>query len=355
MRGDDDRPLLDRYPFALDTPEGQELLRVMAALYRTEKEALIFTAPFGIDPADVPPDARATHLWYELLHMLANHGELRAAVQAARDQFPKNPRAAFLDSLLLAKPAPVSAEQPLDDAPKFDDTVTRHEALLFFDDLTMPAGHIPNLVLTLNKLATLAAAVCLLRVKNPLGSFFGTAFRIGEHTLLTNHHVLFPWHAKATQVQADFGFDVDTQGATTRITSLSAAVDSIRGEEADDWAVITVRNMPPLWPVISLDPSLAPGVGDPAYILQHPGGQLKRLGYVRNTISDVDGGRVRYLTDTQPGSSGAPVLDAQGRLIALHHAGGRPVEVAGKPPVAKNEGIRISRIVAGMRELGVSA
>jgi hypothetical protein len=36
-------------------------------------------------------------------------------------------------------------------------------------------------------------------------------------------------------------------------------------------------------------------------------------------------------------------------LIALHHAGGRPVEVAGKPPVAKNEGVRISRVLERMK------
>jgi len=62
---------------------------------------------------------------------------------------------------------------------------------------------------------------------------------------------------------------------------------------------------------------------------------------------------VHYLTDTQEGSSGAPVFDAQGKLIALHHAGGRPQEVAGRAPLKKNEGIRISRIVAGLTAQGV--
>ena len=74
---------------------------------------------------------------------------------------------------------------------------------------------------------------------------------------------------------------------------------------------------------------------------------------MRNSISDVDEGVVKYLTDTQPGSSGAPVLDAAGRVIAIHHAGGRPVEVLGKPPVSKNEGIRISRVLMRLKQNGV--
>jgi V8-like Glu-specific endopeptidase len=77
------------------------------------------------------------------------------------------------------------------------------------------------------------------------------------------------------------------------------------------------------------------------------------MGIIRNQVSFFDDRVVHYLTDTQVGSSGSPVFNEQGRLIALHHAGGRPQEVLGKPPLRKNEGIRISRIVESLRAQNV--
>jgi S1-C subfamily serine protease len=348
-------PILDDFPFPFDKPEGQELMRVLANLYRTDTEAFLLTQPFGVDPIEVPPGLAARNLWFHLLQMLAAQGMVRATVQAARDRTPNNPRAPFLDALLNDKPAPVSAEPvpALDASAGFDDSVSEPEALLFFDDLTMPVGQVPNLLGTLGGLVERASAVCLLRVENAFGRFFGTGFRIGPKLILTNHHVLYPKNVVATRVQADFGFDVDAKGASLPVTSLAGSPGSIQGEKADDWAVVEVEDLDARWTTLPLAAEPAPAVGEAAYILQHPGGQQKRLGFVRNTISDVEEGVVRYLTDTEPGSSGAPVFDAQCRLIALHHAGGTPVEVAGKPPVSKNEGIRISRVLARLRAAGI--
>ncbi len=61
----------------------------------------------------------------------------------------------------------------------------------------------------------------------------------------------------------------------------------------------------------------------------------------------VGGGRVQYLTDTLPGSSGSPVFDTDWNLIALHHSGGWLTEpnAATKSTYYRNEGIAIDSII----------
>jgi len=106
--------------------------------------------------------------------------------------------------------------------------------------------------------------------------------------------------------------------------------------------------------MLRLSNSTAPILNAPAFVIQHPGGERKRLAYVRNQITRFDDRVVQYLSDTQGGSSGSPVLDENAKIIALHHAGGRPQEVAGKAPLKKNEGIRISRVRIGLESVGIA-
>jgi S1-C subfamily serine protease len=346
-------------PFPFHDPRGQELLRVLIALYRNEREAIALVERHGIDPADVVHSgSTVSQLWHDLLQESNVRGTTRAIVQTARDQFPNNPRAAFLDALLADKPAPSvnAASAGGDGAAKFiagNDSITQPEALLFHDDLTMPTGNVMALIHTLQVVMASAPSVCLLRVKNQFGEFSGTGFKIGTDLVLTNEHVLLPKKHKAMSVRVDFGFEEDGSGAATNVVSLVGDVQTIKADAADDWAVVRVAGMDAAWPVIDLAAATEPKPGDLAYILQHPAGQRKRLGYVRNMVTNVTERVIHYLTDTEQGSSGAPVFDAQGRCIALHHAGGEPTEVAGKPPVSKNEGIRISRVRAALAAQGL--
>jgi len=103
-----------------------------------------------------------------------------------------------------------------------------------------------------------------------------------------------------------------------------------------------------------LSEAVDPIKGEGAYIVQHTGGRRKRLGFVRNQVSDFDERVLTYLTDTEPGSSGSPVFNAAGQLIGLHHAGGTPQAITGRPPITKNEAIRIPKVIEGLQQCGIS-
>lgn len=345
-----EREIVDVSPYPFQLPMAQELIRVLAQRFRMERDAMAFAEQF-IDVLKLAQGLSPLNLWHDILAEAANAGSTRALVQAVRDQQPSNPRVAFLDALLTSQSCPVSAQPLAMEGPGFNDTVLEPEALLFGDDLTIPAGRVSALIATLGKLTELAPAVCLLRVESAAGEFYGTGFRIAADRVLTNHHVAFPQGQPPMQIHADFGFDVDASGASLAVKSLPGDTASIVADQADDWAVVRIADMDPAWPIIDMAAAPEPKPGDPAYILQHPNGQRKRLGFVRNTITDLDPHFVRYLTDTEPGSSGSPVFDAMGRVIALHHKGGRPAEVAGKP-VSKNQGVLIARVREGLKEKG---
>jgi Trypsin-like peptidase domain len=341
---------LENFSFA--DPRGQQLWRVLAGFFPVMVDAASFAQKFDVDPLDLPMGAGVTgrQLWHVIIEKAVIKGSLRDMVTDGLAQNPRNSSAGFLRDLLADKPAMLNPEP----VRGFDPTITNEEALLFVDDLTIAAGRVPGLIATLQTLHGLAQSVCLLRVENAFGTFGGTGFRIGAEHVLTNHHVLFPEKTKGAVVHADFGFDVNAAGTSVNGDSLVGDAATIVGDDVDDWAVVKVPGMAAAIPTVSLVTARTPADGDRAFIVQHPDGQRKRLGFVRNMITAITDDRVQYLTDTQPGSSGAPVFDDNGTLIALHHRGGTPTQKTGKAPLTKNQGVRIDRVVAGLKTKGVS-
>jgi V8-like Glu-specific endopeptidase len=349
--------ILDALPYPFAEQQAQELHVLLTRLYPSAMQAIPVAERAGLDPAFLNPQQPPIYLWHDILQLAASGAQTRTLVSTVRGLLTAtNPNRPFLDDLLADRPTPSDGElRNVDGTPIFiagDDTVSEPEALLYYDDLTLQIGRVPGLIATLQTLVEIAPAVCRLVVDLHGAGMHGSGFRIASDLVLTNWHVL---HDKdtgnpATAVTAEFGYEDDGRGGALAPTPIPCDVGSIATDKADDWAVI--RAGQPLrdeWPVVKLSEAVEPVVNESAYIVQHPRGDRKRLGFVRNQVSSFDDRVVHYLTDTQQGSSGSPVFDAQGRLIGLHHAGGTPQQVAGKPPMAKNEGIRIPRVLAGLQ------
>jgi hypothetical protein len=295
-------------------------------------------------------------LWHDILQAAATAGVTRNLVTIVRDRQPPHaPGREFLEAVLAAQSPPVAAEpRRADGTPIFlagDDAVSEYEALLYRDDLTLQIGRVPALIATLQRLVALAPAVCRLVVDVHGRTMYGSGFRVADDRILTNWHVLHLPNAgtRATAVTAEFGYEDDGRGGALAATAVACDVDSIVADQGDDWGIIRAgRPLRDEWPIVRLSDAVEPKDGDSAFIVQHPAGDRKRLGFVRNQVSSFTERLIYYLTDTQGGSSGSPVFNADGRLIGLHHVGGTPQQVVGKPPLSKNEGIRIPRVLAGL-------
>lgn len=85
--------------------------------------------------------------------------------------------------------------------------------------------------------------------------------------------------------------------------------------------------------------------GSSVFILQHPDGKPLKLTLDATSVQGTNGSgtRVRYTTNTEPGSSGSPCFDANWNLIALHHSG--DPRYSKLRPAAYNQGVPVAAIV----------
>jgi hypothetical protein len=91
------------------------------------------------------------------------------------------------------------------------------------------------------------------------------------------------------------------------------------------------------------------------FILQHPKGEPLKLALeTRSVLGLFDSGcRVRYTTNTEPGSSGSPCFTPEWELAVLHHSGDPDFDPEHKPTY--NEGIPMNTIVTLIEQHNKSA
>jgi len=338
-------------------PAARALYRALYSNIPRPQRAMYFAVAANLNAGFMNPDWPPVDLWKVILETAANAKKTRELAKLLREDASLAAIHPLLDALLSDQiPICDRAPRKANEAPDFfakDDTVTEPESLLFHDDLTLSTGRIPWLTGVLRKLSERVPAVCRLEVAVHGEAQSGTGFRFHEDWILTNWHVLFLDGKTPAAVTAEFGYEQDENenGLTPTVIACDAA--SIVSGKGDDWGVIRAKSaIPAAFAPIELSQSAPAFVQNPAFIIQHPNGARKRVAYTRNQITFADDRVVQYISDTQSGSSGAPVFDEKGRIIAVHHAGGRPQEVAGRAPMKKNEGIRIGRIEAALKQSG---
>jgi endonuclease G, mitochondrial len=155
----------------------------------------------------------------------------------------------------------------------------------------------------------------------------GSAWLIAPDLIVTNHHVVNAREQNEPPASAaDFTrqgqgatltFDFDGAGGGTAPVAIAQVVIA---DEPLDYAVLRLAassNRAPLR--LRRTPfTLAQGDRVPVNIIQHPRGEAKKIAFRNNLVSGTDADTIRYFTDTDYGSSGAPVCDDAWQVVALH-------------------------------------
>ena len=197
----------------------------------------------------------------------------------------------------------------------------------------------------------------------------GTGWLIAPGLLITNHHVIEArdHRYEAPASESDFRgqaanalawFDYNDDDAEHWEY---ASTELLHANETLDYALLCLTSSPtggavkPLseWGFLRIIPTrLELSRGYRLNIIQHPLGGPKRLAirsnfYVDRYSRPEEPERIRYLTDTQPGSSGSPVLNDDWQVIALHRASVAVPEEQYRGEVIKynNEGVCIGGIL----------
>ncbi len=197
----------------------------------------------------------------------------------------------------------------------------------------------------------LSRPVCLVEVTD---SGCGTGFLVGPGVVMTNHHVIpSVEHAARTRLRFDFEEDVDGHLKPSRY--FPCQPDQLFfTNPALDYTIVGVAGAPEQdYGCIPITPGAAPVVGSRVNIIQHPAAEPKQIACVDNEVEYVDGQITQYLTDTLPGSSGAPVFDDEWRLVALHHSGGWLPNPSDSSTHFRNEGIVLDAILADLMQNGL--
>jgi V8-like Glu-specific endopeptidase len=336
---------LDEITLDFSNEAVKELRSLLCENYFLTGQVIALVREAGARPASINWDQPMVLVWDDVLAMLHRQGKLRVLLQSLING-PDAAIGARIRELTADQPVTAALPAGAPDIPVTGEDRSDYEKIIEAQPTFLDVSFLARGI-------ELASAVARLLVTLDDDQYFGTAFRIGDDLMLTNHHVLFADSGNpATAVEAWFGYERSFDGRTKAHVSVPGRVETIVGDKAHDWAVVRLAGRPPAGTsVISLAETPPVRIDDRVYIIQHPYGGVKKIGMIHNVVRYIDDDVIRYWTDTEEGSSGSPVFNERWRIVALHHRWIR----SGTGGEAKiyNQGRRIERVITGLAASGV--
>ncbi|MBL8683553.1 MAG: trypsin-like peptidase domain-containing protein [Myxococcales bacterium] len=339
---------------AYPRPKHVALRSIMAAALPQYNAQVAFVKDLRLDFTMIAFDAAAMLSWEAILTFADQQGKIDALIDKAIERFADNAELAATLAALKAGRTPVA-----------DASAVPSKTHWAARDLHAVSGAEDTFVDVewLQRGWRAARAVC--RVWRD-GAPVATGFLVDGNRIVTNHHVL------ANAVQAASGqveFDYQVGGSPQKFdldpNNFATGGDDLAG----DWTVVGVKGDPAAtYEPLALRP-VTVKLDEWVNIIQHPAKQPKRLSYSGNFVrwQGVIAGEkneaapperselVQYLTDTLPGSSGAPVFNKHWDVVAIHHGEFRDGDmVKYEQPTgstrafARNEGVLVAHILRAL-------
>ncbi|XXX73967.1 trypsin-like peptidase domain-containing protein [Sorangium sp. So ce134] len=321
------------------SPDAMGTLReALSWKYPTDAEARRFVADVRLDPRRITFHGRADLTWFSILEEAQKRGasSVRAVLDRAIKEYPEDEVLARLRDGAAVRYAEGPSIAALPWRGSGGPTL---EKILGTQSSLVPVSYLE---------VGIRRAQAVARIQVSDGSL-GTGFLMAGDLLVTNHHVLGDRDA-AADASAQFNYQKTVEGRDAEPEELCFDPDAFFVTSSDDdCTIVKVAGEPSArWGTIALQ-SARVELGERVNIIQHPGGDQKQLSFFHNLVVYVGEGRVQYLTDTLPGSSGSPVFNKNWELVALHHSGGWLLEPGTKDRFFRNEGIHVDRVVDVLR------
>jgi len=190
------------------------------------------------------------------------------------------------------------------------------------------------------------AADKVARIAKPLSS--ATGFLISNDLLLTNHHVFRDEESAAKSI-IQFNYQVDMYQTPHSLDIWECDPSTFFITDKDlDYTVVKLKpnkegvKAGEKWGYFDISQTPEININERVNIIQHPKGRYKEIAFRDNQVRALDCDFIQYLTDTDYGSSGSPVLNDEFIPIALHSQ--RVADPNSPGTWYRNQGFLISRI-----------